>query len=476
MVGAAQPTAFHSMLSTLGLEGRLLRLYTQNVDGIDVALPFLETEVPLSSKGPWPRTIQLHGGLEKMVCSKCNAISDFAPELFNGPEPPPCPTCTEADRIRTDHAGKRSHGVGRLRPRMALYNERTPDEDAIGAVMASDLRARPDALIVVGTSMKIPGVRRLVREMCGVIRGRRDGLTIWINKDGPPPGKEFEDCWDLVVKGPCDEVANQWNLSHYHKQCTESDIEHAKAKGEVEVMVSSQKKEEPPLPTPAASPPPKQREIKKIRFKVSMPPSDSKEKKSKTASKEAKSSKEKDVKQSSKPKKKNTDQKPAAQLTSKFKLSKPGVQLSAKQSKASADTTTMALSSSPLSSPQLPSSYRSFPATPGKTHVTLFPNLTQSKKLPSPNFLRTPRPDPLLPPRLNSSPPPYSPLTSPVRGEDSFIKREPQILVPRSANATAVGQYSEAASESRPSSSRSGTVSPTSIPRGMESLLDLSGN
>ena len=256
MVSTAKPTPFHQMLSTLGEEGRLLRLYTQNVDGIDVALPALETNVPLNRKGPWPRSVQLHGGLEKMVCSKCHALSTFEPDLFDGPVPPPCQKCEETDTIRTNHAGKRSHGVGRLRPRMVLYNEHNPDEEAIGACMGADLRARPDAIIVVGTSMKIPGVRRIVKEMCGVVRGRRDGIAIWINQDDPPPGLYFEDCWDLVVKGPCDEVARQWNMSmNPHIACSSSDIERARDETNVEVIVRQAAKARTiEMLTPAPSP------------------------------------------------------------------------------------------------------------------------------------------------------------------------------------------------------------------------------
>ena len=258
LVSAARPTAFHQMLSTLASEGRLMRLYTQNVDGIDVALPSLKTDVPLSMKGPWPRAIQLHGGLEKMVCSKCNHLSDFEAARFDGPEPPLCGVCIETDKVRTDHAGKRSHGIGKLRPRIVLYNEHNPDEDAIGAVVGSDLRSRPDAVIVVGTSMKIPGVKRIVREMCGVVRGRRDGLAIWINHEPPPPGKEFEDCWDLVVKGACDEVARRWSDVKESMACTESEVERAKERtGEVKVIVKSPNSMDEPaqgILTPAPSP------------------------------------------------------------------------------------------------------------------------------------------------------------------------------------------------------------------------------
>jgi NAD-dependent histone deacetylase SIR2 len=232
MAAKATPTPFHHLLARLAQEGRLLRLYTQNVDGIDTSLPPLATQVPLNHKGPWPQTIQLHGGLEKMMCQKCRHTSDFQADLFQGPKPPLCPECEVKDALRTSHAGKRSHGIGKLRPRIVLYNEHNPDEEAIGAVMTSDLRSRPDAIIVVGTSMKIPGVKRIVREMCGVVRSKQNGISMWINQDPVPPGKEFEDCWDLVVSGECDEVAREADFKNWDDVSPEIMEEYTMSEGE----------------------------------------------------------------------------------------------------------------------------------------------------------------------------------------------------------------------------------------------------
>ncbi|RMD44390.1 hypothetical protein DV735_g627, partial [Chaetothyriales sp. CBS 134920] len=242
----AKPTLFHRLLARLSSEGRLLRLYTQNVDGLESHLPPLRTQVPLNHRAPWPQTIQLHGGLEKMICQKCRHVSDFKPHLFDGPVPPPCPECIAHDLARTEHAGKRSHGIGKLRPRMVLYNEHNPDEDAIGAVTAADFRTRPDAVIVVGTSMKIPAVRRIVHEMCRIVRDRRDGTTIWINKDPPPAGKDLENLWDLVVEGDSDEVARLADMGEWYdwvENYTESDLERIQStQGEVTVEVKTPKK------------------------------------------------------------------------------------------------------------------------------------------------------------------------------------------------------------------------------------------
>ncbi|KAK4232269.1 DHS-like NAD/FAD-binding domain-containing protein [Podospora fimiseda] len=218
MTDNAKPTPFHHMLASIAQEGRLLRLYTQNIDTLETQMPPLTTRVPLNTKGPWPTTIQLHGGLEKMVCSKCNNLQPFNAALFDGPEAPLCEKCKETDEVRTTHAGKRSHGIGRLRPRIVLYNEYNPDEEAIGNVSKADMRKVPDAVIVVGTTLKIPGVRRLVKELCQLTRSRRGGITAWLNIDPEPPGVEFKDCWDFVIKGKCDDVAELVNLPHWDQQ------------------------------------------------------------------------------------------------------------------------------------------------------------------------------------------------------------------------------------------------------------------
>lgn len=266
----AKPTPFHHMLARLAKEGRLLRLYTQNVDGLETQMPPLETVVPLPHKGPWPQSIQLHGGLEKMMCQKCREILDFDPLLFEGSETPTCPKCRETDDFRTIDLGRRSHGIGRLRPRIVLYNEQNPDEEAIGAVSAADMRTRPDAVVVVGTSMKIPGVRRIVSEMCKIVRDRREGTTVWINPDPEPTGPQFESCWDLIVKGGSDQVAHLAKLRAWDDpnmdepdaptEYTDSDVERINARqGPVQVnlppspLKTSTKADLPTVMTPPRS-------------------------------------------------------------------------------------------------------------------------------------------------------------------------------------------------------------------------------
>lgn len=278
MTANASPTEFHHLLATLANQGRLLRLYSQNVDCIDTQLEPLKTTVPLGNKGPWPRTIQLHGGLEKMVCSKCGWLAAFNATLFRGSEPPDCTECEEMDSVR-GVAGKRALGVGKLRPRIVLYNEFNPDAEAIGAVTKADLKSRPDCLIVVGTSLKVPGVRRIVREMCGVVQDYRGGMTVWINEDDPPVGKDFDGAFDIIVRGDCEKVAKiaempRWDGSEPPPSIeseTDSDScgsfveldrnEPLRNSGNVEVRITQPHITQ--LPSPSISPPPKSKGARK---------------------------------------------------------------------------------------------------------------------------------------------------------------------------------------------------------------------
>lgn len=222
LVKTADPTPFHHLIASLAAENRLLRLYTQNVDCIDTNMPPLATNVPLNTKGPWPKTIQLHGSLGHMNCSKCGHIGTLNSQLFVNHEAPLCQQCQELDMIRTAHAGKRSHGVGRLRPRMVLYNEYNPDAEAIGKVSSADLRRGPDAVIVVGTSLQIPGVRRLVKELTHATRSKRGGFAAWINLDPEPQHNDFKDCWDLIVRGKADDVAHFVQLPRHDEKGADS--------------------------------------------------------------------------------------------------------------------------------------------------------------------------------------------------------------------------------------------------------------
>lgn len=204
-----EPTRYHHMVDDISSQGRLLRLYTQNIDGLDVQLPHLHTKIPLNFQKPFPKAIQLHGNIKLMNCSKCRYITKLDKSFFDKPAGPDgrklivrCPECQEMNKVR-EIAGKRLQNEGLMRPRIVLYNEFHPDGEVIGNITESDLRSRPDCLIVAGTTLKIPGVRRLVKEMAKSVHSN-NGYVIWINVDEPTQSiVDYVEYFDLLVIGNC---------------------------------------------------------------------------------------------------------------------------------------------------------------------------------------------------------------------------------------------------------------------------------
>ena len=263
---AAQPTSFHHLLRALDNRGRLLRVYTQNIDaieeksGLSFGVPEFEGKrnksrskqkfnftdepcpVPSTSRPPsppveTPRCIPLHGTLQTMHCQICNhsfPLLQYLPSLISG-HPPSCPECTSLETTR-QLVGKRPRGIGKLRPNIVLYNEAHKDGEGVGEVVQKDLigsskgrgRSGADLLLVVGTSLRVPGTKRMVREFAKAVRARgaptkdeSSGLptpapsprrsptaddesiprAVYINLDFPVPTREWEGVFDAWIQG-----------------------------------------------------------------------------------------------------------------------------------------------------------------------------------------------------------------------------------------------------------------------------------
>ncbi|KAK0495196.1 DHS-like NAD/FAD-binding domain-containing protein [Armillaria luteobubalina] len=247
---AAEPTPFHRLLQSLDDSGKLLRVYTQNIDaietkcGLSFGVPEFEekktksayrpshVEQPSSSRLPTPpretpRCIPLHGTLQMIHCQICNhsfPLDDYVTSLLAG-VPPHCPECTALERTR-EVIGKRSRGIGKLRPSVVLYNEAHKDGEGVGEVVRRDLvgsskgkgRSGADLLLVVGTSLRVPGTKRMVREFSKAVRCRQSSPTpnteeestfksIYLNLDFPVPTREWEGVFDTWIQGDAQEFA-----------------------------------------------------------------------------------------------------------------------------------------------------------------------------------------------------------------------------------------------------------------------------
>lgn len=283
---AARPTPFHQALRLLDDRGRLLRVYTQNIDAIELKSglsfgvpefdkrrarprskpkstgPLITDQSATSTDTPCrpdsrpvtpgsrhtspaielPRCIPLHGTLQTLHCQICMhtfPLKNHVSSLTSG-TPPYCPECTQMEETR-QLVGKRARGVGKLRPSVVLYNELHKDGEDVGEVVRRDLVggskgkgwSGADALLVVGTSLRVPGTKRMVREFSKAVRARgcpsssdtvlaSTGLatpspspgkgsttsaedspikSIYLNFEFPGPAREWEGVFDAWLQG-----------------------------------------------------------------------------------------------------------------------------------------------------------------------------------------------------------------------------------------------------------------------------------
>lgn len=207
-ISTARPSPFHRWAASLADAGRLLRNLTQNIDGLEEKLPQLEVAVPLTRtrSGRWPNTVQLHGSLRHLQCSFCSFVTSAPPDAFSQDDFSLCPRCLEASESR-QRMGKRRTTPGELRPRVLLYNHESGglEPDTLYQLVEEDLEAGPDALVVAGTALAVPGAARLVTELAKAVRSRENGLTVWVNRKPPP--KRYIHLFDRLFLGACDDFA-----------------------------------------------------------------------------------------------------------------------------------------------------------------------------------------------------------------------------------------------------------------------------
>ena len=236
---AADPSTFHNLLSDLDGQGRLLRCYTQNIDGLEgragleIGLPpnHSKAKSPRKSQSAdtleldnrrTPRCIPLHGQLSDLHCPLCLTSVPLADHLPLPSHTLSCPTCDLSSSIRSA-LSERQRKTGHLRASVVLYGEEHPQGELIGKAVERDLRGtgrigekegKVDLLLVAGTSLSIPGVKRIVKEMARSLHssssksGARTGgpRVILVNSE-MPRGAEWHEVFDTFIAGDIQDFA-----------------------------------------------------------------------------------------------------------------------------------------------------------------------------------------------------------------------------------------------------------------------------
>lgn len=118
---------------------------------------------------------------------------------------------------------KRAIKVGTLRPAIVLYDEPHPLGDDIGAIQVADIAKKPDLLLILGTSLKVHGFKKLVKAFAEAVHGGvgRPSVrasvahkVIYVNQTAPT--SEWNDIIDYHVQCATDAwvegVVEQWKL------------------------------------------------------------------------------------------------------------------------------------------------------------------------------------------------------------------------------------------------------------------------
>lgn len=209
----------HKFIRTLRDGGRLMRCYTQNIDGLE-ARDGLVMDMT-SGKGnkrrfmkknyeaPLPEqtsntdfdagveVVQLHGDLDTLRCSYCQRMTEWteeATEIYLEGVAPKCKKCAESSEKRQS-TGKRGLSVGVLRPNIVLYGESNPADHLLGPLLPFDIASGPEVLLIMGTSLKVHGLKQVIRDFAKAVHSRKDkGRVIFVNRESPA-----ESIWDGII-------------------------------------------------------------------------------------------------------------------------------------------------------------------------------------------------------------------------------------------------------------------------------------
>ncbi|KAI1092185.1 DHS-like NAD/FAD-binding domain-containing protein [Rostrohypoxylon terebratum] len=147
----------------------------------------------------------LHGSLNSLRCFVCGKLCDWDEDGRESctmlGEQPECPHCAGATAARQEK-GKRALGVGKLRPDIVLYGEEHPQSDLISPIVQHDLSAGPDLLLILGTSLRVHGLKVMVKEFAKAVHNK-GGRVIFINLTKPSESA-WGDIIDYWIEWDCD--------------------------------------------------------------------------------------------------------------------------------------------------------------------------------------------------------------------------------------------------------------------------------
>ena len=217
-------TYTHKFIRSLRDNGRLVRNYTQNIDCLEEREGLCtELKRGVGNKSRFKPKIKreslnnqdtahdngvecvlLHGSLSDLRCGVCAKLSSWdgdREEVTLAGSAPDCPNCEDYSNARQGR-GRRSLAVGRLRPDIVLYGEEHPHASLIAPLVTHDLALKPDVLLILGTSLRVHGLKIMIREFAKAVHSK-GGTVIFVNET-KPADSVWGDVIDYHVEWDCD--------------------------------------------------------------------------------------------------------------------------------------------------------------------------------------------------------------------------------------------------------------------------------
>jgi NAD-dependent SIR2 family protein deacetylase len=213
-----------------------MRCYTQNIDGLEARdglcmdlsrgrgnrRRFMKKhfEAPLPQQtlntdfDGGCEVVPLHGDLDKLRCTLCHETcewSDESTEDFLEGRAPECRKCCSKSNQR-QAIGKRGLAVGSLRPNIVLYGEEHPSNTLLASLVPFDVLSEPEVLIIMGTSLKVFGLQKVVRDFAKAVHATKNGKgrVIFVNRTRPAESA-WEGIIDDYVAMDCDDWVKDLN-------------------------------------------------------------------------------------------------------------------------------------------------------------------------------------------------------------------------------------------------------------------------
>lgn len=200
-------TPAHAFIRLLQDKGKLLTLYTQNIDGIDLKAGIRSHKL-----------VQLHGSFETATCVRCARCvkgEEIFPQISKG-EIPNCARCAKERQMRVEQmiTTREQHGRSvRRKTQRSIIDSSTdiagimrPDIVFMGEPPRPYLKrfkrdcAQVDLLIVMGTSLPVEPVNTMPNLIPPKVP------QIYIGKTQMYPGKSMKIDFDIQLLGDCDVV------------------------------------------------------------------------------------------------------------------------------------------------------------------------------------------------------------------------------------------------------------------------------